>query len=89
MKRTAKAELRATSVADLAKQAEELRAQLFKGRIAGAVEGKSLGGKARQFRRQIARLQTIIGEKNKAAPQQAAPAAAAPKKQPTKQKAKA
>ena len=63
MKRTAKAELRAKSVADLAKQAEELRAQLFKGRIAGAVEGKSMGGKARQFRRQIARLQTIISEK--------------------------
>ena len=44
-------------------QADELRAALFKGRIAGAVEGKTLGGKARVIRRQIARLQTIISEK--------------------------
>lgn len=63
MKRTAKAELRAKPVAELAKQADELRAALFKGRIAGAVEGKTLGGKARVIRRQIARLQTIISEK--------------------------
>jgi ribosomal protein L29 len=69
MKRTAKAELRAKSVADLAKQTEELREQLFRGRIAVAVEGKTLGGKARDIRRQIARLQTLISEKQPKAAQ--------------------
>ena len=72
MKRTAKAELRSKPVAELAKLAEELRAQMFKGRIAGAVEGKSLGGKARVMRRQIARLQTIIREKQPLSPKQPA-----------------
>jgi len=63
MKRTAKAELRGKSVADLTKQAGELRELIFRGRIAVAVEGKTLGGKARQMRRQIARIQTILTEK--------------------------
>lgn len=63
MKRTAKAELRAKSAQDLAAQAEELRSTLLKGRIAGAVEGKTLGGKSRDLRRQIARIETLIAEK--------------------------
>ncbi len=67
MKRTAKAELRATSAVDLGKKALELREQLLKGRLAGAVEGKGLGIKARQMRRQIARIETILGEQQLAA----------------------
>ena len=66
MKRTAKAELRAKPAQDLAKQAEELRSALFKGRVAGAIEGKTLGGKRRDLRRQIARLETLIAEKKQA-----------------------
>ncbi len=67
MKRTAKAELRATSAVDLGKKALELREQLLKGRLAGAVEGKGLGIKARQMRRQIARIETILGEQQRSA----------------------
>ena len=66
MKRTAKAELRAKSPVDLAKQADELRAQLLKGRIAGAIEGKPQGGAKRDARRQIARIETFLAEKKKA-----------------------
>jgi|GEM_PF-5241567 len=63
MKRTAKAEIRAKSVEDLSKEMADLRATLFQGRIASVAEGKGLGGKRRQVRRQIARLETIISEK--------------------------
>jgi ribosomal protein L29 len=62
MKRTAKAELRGKSVDELKKMGHELREGMFKGRIAGAVEGKGLGGKARQMRRQIARIETLLSE---------------------------
>ncbi len=65
MKRTAKAELRVKSVADLSKEVADLQAEIFRSRIASVAEGKGLGGKRRQVRRQIARLQTIITEKNK------------------------
>lgn len=63
MKRTAKAELRSKSIEDLTKEAAELREAIFRGRIAGAVEGKSLGGRRRDMRRQIARIETILAEK--------------------------
>jgi ribosomal protein L29 len=66
MKRTAKAELRAKPADELAKQADELRAQLLKDRIAGAVEGKPQAGRKRDNRRQIARLMTIISEQKRA-----------------------
>jgi len=67
MKRTAKAELRTTTSGDLAKQADGLREQLFRGRVVGVVEGKGLGGKSRHMRRQIARIETILGEQRRAA----------------------
>ncbi len=67
MKRTAKAELRSASAADLGKKSLELREQLLKGRLAGAVEGKGLGIKARHLRRQIARIETILGEQKRSA----------------------
>lgn len=66
MKRTAKAELRAKPAEELAKQANDLRAELLKGRIAGAVEGKAQGGRKRDTRRMIARIETLIAEKKKA-----------------------
>lgn len=66
MKRTAKAELRAKPAEELAKQADDLRAELLKSRIAGAVEGKAQGGRKRDNRRMIARLETLIAEKKKA-----------------------
>lgn len=65
MKRTAKAELRAKSADDLAKEVVALREGMFKGRLTAAVEGKSLGGRRRDIRRQIARLETLIAEKKK------------------------
>jgi ribosomal protein L29 len=68
MKRSAKAELRSLPVEDLQKQAAELREQIFKGRVARAVEGKGLGAKARDLRRRIARLETIITERGRAQP---------------------
>ncbi len=68
MKRSAKTELRAKNVDDLRKQSLELREQLFKGRMTTAIEGKGLGGKARQLRRQIARIETFINQSGQAAP---------------------
>jgi ribosomal protein L29 len=72
VKRTAKNELRAKSAQDLAKQAAELREQLFKGRLTQSVEGKGLGGKARQLRRQIARIETFINQQKQSAAAKAA-----------------
>lgn len=66
MKRTAKAELRAKPADELAKQVIELRAELLKGRIAGAVEGKAQGGRKRDNRRMIARIETFLAQKKKA-----------------------
>ena len=66
MKRTAKAELRGKPVDELAKQANELRAELLKGRIAGAVEGKAQAGRKRDNRRMIARIETFLAQKKKA-----------------------
>jgi ribosomal protein L29 len=66
VKRSAKVELRAQGAEALAKQAVGLREQLFKGRMAAAVEGKGLGGKARQLRRQIARIETILNQQRAA-----------------------
>ncbi len=67
MKRTAKAELRSTTAGELAKLSQQLREQLLKGRLAGAVEGKGMGIKARHARRQIARIETILGEQRRSA----------------------
>jgi len=66
MKRTAKAELRGKPADELAKQANELRAELLKSRIAGAVEGKAQGGRKRDTRRMIARIETFLAQKKKA-----------------------
>ncbi len=75
MKRTAKAELRSKSADELKKMGQELREGMFKGRIAGAVEGKGLGGKARQMRRQVARIETLLSEQRIGLKSTAKPAA--------------
>jgi ribosomal protein L29 len=79
VKKSAKAELRAKSAEDLRKEATTLREQLFRGRMAAAVEGKGLGGKARQMRRQIARIETFLNQQATAGAAAAAPAKPAAK----------
>ncbi len=63
MKKTAKAELRAKSAEDLKKEAQGLRDQMLKARFSTVLEGKTRGVKYREVRRQIARIETILGEK--------------------------
>ena len=63
MKKTAKAELRAKSAEDLKKEALGLRDQMLKARFSTVLEGKTRGVKYREVRRQIARIETILGEK--------------------------
>ena len=77
MKRTAKAELRAKSADDLTKEAASLREQLFRGRMTAAVDGKGLGGKKRQMRRQIARIETLLTQGRQATAAAAKPVAVA------------
>ncbi len=64
MKKTAKNELRAKSAADLAAEVQRLRESMLKARIAGSMEGKTRGMQYRVARRQIARIQTILGEQS-------------------------
>ena len=66
MKATDKQELRALSVEELREQALAKREELFRGRLSQATEGEGLGMKARNLRRVIARLETLIQEKYKA-----------------------
>ncbi len=68
MKKNAKADLRAKSVDELKKEIVELRGTMLKARFAQSLEGKAMGVKYRNLRRQIARLNTIITQKQKAAP---------------------
>ena len=67
MKKTAKSALRDTSTDDLRKQVDELRGGLLKARFATRLEGKRMGMGQRNARRQIARIETILTEKSKAA----------------------
>lgn len=90
MKNTALAELRAKSGDELKKMADDLRDQLFRGRLTASVEGKGLGGKVRQMRRQVARLETIIREQSAGIAHPAKQtAASAPAPKPKKAKAPA
>ena len=67
MKKTAKSALRDTSPDDLRKQIDEPRGGLLKARFATRLEGKRQGMGQRNARRQIARIETILTEKSKAA----------------------
>jgi len=63
MKKTVKAELRAKSADDLKVLAKAARETMLKSRIAKSVEGKAIGIKQRDLRRQVARLETLLSEK--------------------------
>jgi ribosomal protein L29 len=67
MKPSAKNDLRAKSVDDLKVLAKDARDAMFKARIAKSVEGKAIGIGYRDLRRQVARLETILSEKTRAA----------------------
>jgi ribosomal protein L29 len=63
MKKSAKAELRAKSAEDLATLAKTARDTLMKARFSKSVEGKAITIQQREQRRQVARLETMLGEK--------------------------
>jgi ribosomal protein L29 len=67
MKRTAKQKLRETAPEELRAAADELRQQMLKTRMAAALEGKAIGIPYRTARRQIARIETILTQRAKAA----------------------
>lgn len=67
MKTSAKNDLRGKSADDLKAMAKEARDTMFKARISKSVEGKAITIKYRDLRRQIARIETILGEKTRAA----------------------
>jgi ribosomal protein L29 len=69
MKKTAKNELRAKGADELVQQVTELRNGQLRTRLTAGTEGKAKGMGYRAARRQIARLQTLITEKQKAAAQ--------------------
>ncbi len=66
MKKSAKTDLRAKTVEDLQKEVDGLRQQMLKARIGQALQAQRRGLQYRNARRQIARLQTILGEKSRA-----------------------
>ncbi len=63
MKKTAKAELRVKPVEDLQAMAKSARETLMKARFTKSVEGKAITIQQREQRRQVARLETMISEK--------------------------
>ena len=67
MKKSAKTDLRAKSADDLKAQSLELRDTLLKARFATALEGKAKSLQDRNARRQIARIETLLTEKQKKA----------------------
>jgi ribosomal protein L29 len=67
MKKTAKAELRAKTTEDLQVLVKSARDTLMKGRFAKSAEGKAITMQQRVQRRQVARLESMIAEKNAAA----------------------
>jgi ribosomal protein L29 len=66
MKKTAKAELRAKSADDLQALSKTARETLMKARFTKSVEGKAITIQQRNQRRQVARLETMIAEKQAA-----------------------
>ena len=66
MKKTAKQDLRQLSVTDLEAQVLEGRKGLLSSRMAKGAEGRTTDSKARDLRRSISRMLTIINEKTAA-----------------------
>ncbi len=67
MKPSAKNALREKSADDLKAMAKEARDTMFKARISKSVEGKAIGINYRDLRRQVARIETLLSEKSRAA----------------------
>ncbi|MCS6969958.1 MAG: 50S ribosomal protein L29 [Planctomycetota bacterium] len=63
MKRSLMQELRAKTDQQLREEVERLRSEMLKARIASALEGKRLGMRTRANRRQVARILTILRER--------------------------
>ena len=66
MKKSEREELRQQSVEELQAAIKEAREELLKGRVEAVTESAGLGVRARQLRRNIARMLTIINEKKQA-----------------------
>lgn len=66
MKKSEKEELRQMSADDLQAAIKEAREELLKGRIEQVTEGAGIGVRARELRRRVARMLTILKEKSKA-----------------------
>lgn len=67
MKKSQLQELRSKSDEELKAEIERLRGEMLKARFAAALEGKRLGMRTRANRRQVARLLTILRERELAA----------------------
>ena len=67
MKKSEVQDLRDKSIEELEAAVVAAREELFKGRFKQATEGQGLGVQARNLRRQVARLLTVINEKKAAA----------------------
>jgi ribosomal protein L29 len=63
MKKSVKTQLRQQSVEELKQQAQAIREGQLKARLATRSEGKVLGMSYRKDRRQLSRIETILGEK--------------------------
>lgn len=63
MKKSLKQALRAKTNDELAAEAGQLLGDQLKARISTTLEGKRLGIRTRESRRQIARIQTIMRER--------------------------
>ena len=67
MKKSAKQGLRAKTIDELKTETVQLRSDMLKSRLSTTVEGKRLGVRHRAQRRQIARIATILRERELAA----------------------
>ena len=66
MKKSEREELRQLSVEELQAKITESREELLKGRLEQVAEGAGIGVRARHLSRNIARMLTIIKEKEQA-----------------------
>lgn len=70
-------EMRGKAREDLAKAGADAREELFKKRYAMSIESVENSQQIRELRKRIARIETVLSEKARAAASQAAPAPAA------------
>jgi ribosomal protein L29 len=67
MKRTEIDKLRAKSAEELTTLVGEMRETMLKARISRSLQGKQVGVAYRTARRQIARVETLLGQRQRAA----------------------